>query len=124
LKEWTIDKFEKKLSVHFSPTLTCGYSYIGTAVVSHINCYLVYLLSALTTEELLFSTELKIGSVDAETTTKYIPLLVQKRQTGDYDNVAIAWINDEVGYGAYALKDFQPGDFVVRYGGHLSSFGW
>jgi len=42
------------------------------------------------------------------------------KKTGDEDLV-LAYIDETIGYGIFAGKDYSLGDFVVRYGGYLSN---
>jgi len=43
---------------------------------------------------------------------------VMQEDTGE-SGLVLAWINEEVGWGVYAAKDYLPGDYIVRYGGML-----
>jgi len=90
----SIKAFEKTFGVEFCAYITCGHEYI---------------------EELMFS-GLTI-SPDLEFRKKYLPII--EKSSGD-ENLVLSFINNHVGYGVFAAKDFQEGDFIVRYGGHLT----
>lgn len=55
-----------------------------------------------------------VGEKDEEFRSKY--LSVMEQSSGD-ENLVFAEISDQVGWGAFAARDLQPGDFIVRYGG-------
>jgi hypothetical protein len=51
---------------------------------------------------------------------KYVPFVYEN--SGD-NNVVLAKINDNVGWGVFAARDFKEGEFVVRYGGKITKSG-
>jgi len=87
----TIPQFEQYFKVEFCPFTICTNDYI---------------------EELLFS-GLSIEP-DMEFRQKFVP---QIYDSSNDDNVILAKVNDNVGFGVFAAKDFQEGDYVIRYGG-------
>jgi len=90
----SIQEFEELFQVNFCPVIRCGHEYI---------------------EELMLS-GLSIDP-DIEFRKKFEDILTER--TGDEDLV-LAYIDDSIGYGVFAGKDFTAGEFVVRYGGYLS----
>jgi len=93
IEQWSIQRFEAEFSVTFCPRVLCGLNYI---------------------EELLFS-----GfqlSADVYFREKYLEII---RTTSGDENLILAKVSDEVGYGAFAAKDFNAGDFIVLYGGMI-----
>lgn len=98
IEEINISFFEKLINISFSPFILCSQEYI---------------------EELMFSAighQIENSFKDIDFRKKYFPLIDQS--SGD-DNLILYKINDKVGYGVFAAKDFQVGDFIVRYGGKL-----
>jgi hypothetical protein len=95
LVDLPISQFEEKFKVQFCPKVCCTHDYI---------------------EELMFS-GFSIGERDFEFRGKY-----KKRieETSGDEKLVLAQIDEIVGYGVFALKDFQAGDFIVRYGGCLT----
>mmetsp|Transcript_10370 Transcript_10370/g.14218 ORF Transcript_10370/g.14218 Transcript_10370/m.14218 type:complete len:247 (+) Transcript_10370:3-743(+) len=89
-----VEAFEDYFKVKFTPYIICDQAYL---------------------EELLFS-GLAIDTVDKEFRAKYLETI--HTFSGD-DNLILAKVNENVGWGVFAAKDFQEGDFIVRYGGHL-----
>jgi hypothetical protein len=94
----SIKEFESLFNVTFMPYITSGQEYI---------------------EELFFS-GFSISKPDMQFRKKYFPLIYQS--SGD-ENLVIAKINDQVGFGVFAGKDFQEGDYIVRYGGKITETG-
>lgn len=45
-----------------------------------------------------------------------------EQSTGE-QNLILAEIDETVGYGVFAGKDFEPGSYICRYGGRLSAEG-
>lgn len=80
-----------------------------------IRCTSDYLL------ELMYS-GFSINTVDTEFRKKH-QKHIWEESTGDQHNVILAKIDDRVGYGVFAAKDFEAGDFIVRYGGCLTAEG-
>jgi len=89
-----ISKFEEFFKVEFCPFTTCTNDYI---------------------EELLFS-GLSIQP-DLQFREEYVPQIYNS--SGD-ENLIVSKINDNVGYGVFAAKNFKEGEFVVRYGGRIT----
>src|SRR5690606_24960680 len=90
IEEVPIQAFEEEFNVKFTPYIICDQTYI---------------------EELLFS-GLAIDTIDKEFRAKYLSTIYSF--SGD-ENLILAKVNDNVGYGVFAAKDFQEGDFIVRY---------
>jgi hypothetical protein len=97
IEKCPVSKFEQLFKVKFSPSVICTEDYI---------------------EELMFSS-LSI-SPDLEFREKYSNFMYNT--SGD-ENLILSKISDEVGWGVFAAKDFKEGDFIVRYGGCLTSLG-
>jgi hypothetical protein len=49
--------------------------------------------------------------------------LSQVYQSSGDENLILKKVNDSVGYGVFAAKDFKKGDYIVRYGGELKLAG-
>jgi hypothetical protein len=69
-------------------------------------------------EELLFGGYEAPTKIDMEFREKYLSRL--DLNMGE-DNVIVAYINDEVGWGCYAAKNFKRGEFIVGYLGEFAS---
>lgn len=98
---------ENLLSIHFQPFISCGNEYIEELMFRFVNRIL----------KVKFFSGLSI-TPDLEFRARY-----QKdweSSSGD-ENLVLAKINDHVGWGVFANKDFKEGDFIVRYGGHLTA---
>jgi hypothetical protein len=95
---WPIEKVEIDLKFKFQPVITCGPDYLL---------------------ELLFS-GFVVGKLDMEFRQKYIPQI--EKSSGD-ENLILRFINEDVGWGVFAGKDYQQGDYIVRYGGFLNVKG-
>eukprot|EP01119_Soliformovum_irregulare_P003876 TRINITY_DN14924_c0_g1_i1.p1 TRINITY_DN14924_c0_g1~~TRINITY_DN14924_c0_g1_i1.p1 ORF type:complete len:444 (+),score=108.04 TRINITY_DN14924_c0_g1_i1:44-1333(+) len=93
--EATIQEIEDLLSIQFCRSSICSYEYI---------------------EELMFS-GITIDP-DLDFRKKYHKMMYAS--TGD-ENLILGHINSNVGYGVFAARDFEAGDFIVRYNGHISS---
>ncbi len=92
--EWPVSQFEQFFKVKFCPFIVCTNDYI---------------------EELLFS-GLSIDP-DIEFRRKFVPQIYLS--SGD-ENVILARVNENVGYGVFAAKDFKEGEYIIRYGGCLT----
>lgn len=66
-------------------------------------------------EELLFS-GFQRNEVNTEFRNKYGQYLAN--HSGD-ENLCIAKINDEIGWGVFALRDIRRGELICRYGGEF-----
>eukprot|EP01125_Pyxidicula_operculata_P009995 TRINITY_DN3289_c0_g1_i2.p1 TRINITY_DN3289_c0_g1~~TRINITY_DN3289_c0_g1_i2.p1 ORF type:complete len:328 (+),score=45.27 TRINITY_DN3289_c0_g1_i2:57-1040(+) len=90
----TVQQFESTFNVKWTPYPKCDLDYI---------------------EELMFSG----FTLEKDMTfrEKYNKLIYES--SGD-ENLILAKISDQVGYGVYAKKEFNVGDFIVRYGGFVS----
>lgn len=69
-------------------------------------------------EELLFGGYEAPTKKDMEFRKKYSDLA--ERNAGE-DGIVVAWVNDEVGWGCYAAKEYRLGDFIVAYTGEFVS---
>eukprot|EP01127_Copromyxa_protea_P013049 TRINITY_DN3464_c0_g1_i2.p1 TRINITY_DN3464_c0_g1~~TRINITY_DN3464_c0_g1_i2.p1 ORF type:complete len:285 (+),score=77.95 TRINITY_DN3464_c0_g1_i2:473-1327(+) len=92
LTKWTTSQFEEKMNVKWGQYYKCSQEYIF---------------------ELLFS-GFAVGDKDMKFREKYFPIL--EKTSGD-DNLVLAKISEEVGYGVYAARDFEEDEFIVRYVG-------
>jgi hypothetical protein len=97
IMQWPVSKFEDYFKVGFCPFTSCTNDYI---------------------EELLFS-GLSIEP-DQEFRKQYVPQIYES--SGD-ENLILAKVSDNVGFGVFAAKDFKEGDYIVRYGGRLTKTG-
>lgn len=95
IETWSQLQLEETLQIEYIPYVTCDKDYIF---------------------ELLFS-GFSINEKDENFRKQYIPQIYQC--TGE-ENLILGKINDQVGYGVFAAKDFQEGEFIVRYAGHLT----
>lgn len=95
---WPISKFEETFSVTWMPYFRIDRRYIF---------------------ELMYS-GFTVGEKDMEFRKKYTDVIYNS--SGD-SQLILAFISDQVGYGAFADKDFQVGDFIVRYGGFVQKEG-
>ncbi|KAL6063797.1 SET domain-containing protein [Balamuthia mandrillaris] len=96
--QWPVSEFEKLFSVTFCPFIRCTSDYLL---------------------ELMYS-GFSINTVDTEFRKRH-QKHIWEESTGDQHNVILAKIDDRVGYGVFAAKDFEAGDFIVRYGGCLTA---
>jgi len=96
IDQWDISTFEKTFQVQWCPFPLCTHDYI---------------------EELMFS-GFTIQTVDTEFREKYNKQLEDK--SGD-ENLVLAKIDEKVGWGVFARKPFEKGDYIVRYGGQVVS---
>lgn len=69
-------------------------------------------------EELMFGGYEAPTRKDMDFRKKYADLA--ERNAGEED-IVVAWVNDEVGWGCYAAKEFRLGDFIVAYTGEFVS---
>lgn len=67
-------------------------------------------------EELMFGGYEAPTKKDMEFRKKYSDLA--ERNAGE-DGIVVAWVNDEVGWGCYAAKEYRLGDFIVAYTGEF-----
>jgi len=88
-------EFEKIFNVQWTPYLKCDFYYI---------------------EELLFS-GFSVEEKDMEFRSKYMDIIEQS--SGD-ENLILSKIDDTIGYGVFSNKDYNEGDFIVRYGGFIT----
>jgi len=95
LVQWHVSQFEYEFKVKWTPYFKCDLYYI---------------------EELLFS-GFSVGEKDMDFRKKYGTVI--EKSSGD-ENLILAKIDDTVGYGVFAKKHFQEGDFIVRYGGFIA----
>ncbi|EGG23421.1 hypothetical protein DFA_05553 [Cavenderia fasciculata] len=95
VESWTLDRFERELSIHYDASITASLEYLI---------------------ELCFSS----FQINADQTfrDKYLKMI---ERSGGEENVIVGWISDQVGWGLYANKDFQKGEYIVRYGGRINS---
>ncbi len=98
IEDWIVPEFEEEFKVSYCPNVICSQKYI---------------------EELMFS-GFGISQRDTEFRKQYETVI--EETIGD-ENLVLAFINENVGYGAYAAKNFQPGEFIVKYGGRLTAEG-
>jgi len=94
IEEWPIKKFELLFHTVFTSGIICDHIYI---------------------EELMFS-GLVIDKLDLEFRKKYLPLAYTS--SGD-ENLILAKVNDNIGFGVFAAKNFEIGEYIVRYAGKL-----
>eukprot|EP01126_Amoeba_proteus_P014426 TRINITY_DN1631_c0_g1_i3.p1 TRINITY_DN1631_c0_g1~~TRINITY_DN1631_c0_g1_i3.p1 ORF type:complete len:476 (-),score=100.50 TRINITY_DN1631_c0_g1_i3:154-1581(-) len=92
IDQWPVTKFEEELGVKFGLYYKCTCDYIF---------------------ELLFS-GFSIGQKDILFRNKFLHLL--NHSSGD-ENLILAKIDDKVGYGVFAGKDFEKDEYIVRYVG-------
>lgn len=98
LEPWSIKQFEEKLNITFCALPICGHEYI---------------------EELMFS-GFSVGEKDLDFRRKYEAEMQQS--TGE-ETLILAEIEESVGYGVFAGRNYQPGSFICRYGGYLKLEG-
>jgi len=96
LEELAVSKLEKILDVNYNSEILCDNDYIF---------------------ELMFS-GFSITEPDMKFRETYLPLIYS---SGGDENLILAEVSPNVGFGVFAAKDFQEGDYIVRYGGKLSS---
>jgi hypothetical protein len=94
LEAWPISKFEETMNVTWMPYF-------------HIDRHYLF--------ELMYS-GFAVGEKDMKFREKYGKIIY--KSSGD-SQLILAKISDTVGFGVYAGKSFQVGDFIVRYGGHI-----
>lgn len=90
---WPVPKMEQAFNIKWCPYPKCGLYYI---------------------EELLFS-GFAVGEKDMEFREKYKIIW----ETSGDENLIVSKVDDKVGYGVFAKRDFKEGDFIVRYGGFV-----
>uniref|UniRef100_A0A6B2L7K5 SET domain-containing protein n=1 Tax=Arcella intermedia TaxID=1963864 RepID=A0A6B2L7K5_9EUKA len=92
--EWPLQQFEQQFSVTWTPYFRCDSYYI---------------------EELLFS-GFTVSEKNMDFREKYLGVIFES--SGE-ENLVLGRIDEVVGFGVYAKKDFKEGDFIVRYGGFI-----
>eukprot|EP01120_Amphizonella_sp_Union-15-10_P017612 TRINITY_DN9823_c0_g1_i1.p1 TRINITY_DN9823_c0_g1~~TRINITY_DN9823_c0_g1_i1.p1 ORF type:complete len:417 (+),score=75.77 TRINITY_DN9823_c0_g1_i1:72-1322(+) len=95
IQKWTINQFEQNLKVHWCPGYLCDHDYI---------------------EELMFCGV----SIEKDVSFREKYLKQIEGSSGD-QNLILSKIDDVVGYGVFAKKDFKKEEIIVRYGGFISS---
>eukprot|EP01130_Rhizamoeba_saxonica_P018863 TRINITY_DN9595_c0_g1_i1.p1 TRINITY_DN9595_c0_g1~~TRINITY_DN9595_c0_g1_i1.p1 ORF type:complete len:407 (-),score=95.36 TRINITY_DN9595_c0_g1_i1:21-1160(-) len=95
LSKWSIPQFEENTKTIWTPGYRCRNQYIF---------------------EIMFS-GFTVGEKNEEFRSKYLDTITNS--SGD-ENLILAYINEEVGYGCFAARDFEEGDYIVRYGGCFS----
>ncbi|KYQ91099.1 hypothetical protein DLAC_08005 [Tieghemostelium lacteum] len=93
-EDWSIEQLEKALSIHYCPNVIATNDYLIDLIFSSMD----------------ISPNLKFRN-------KYLKLI---NSSGGEDNVILGYVSDQVGYGLFAGKDFEKGDYIVRYGGMVT----
>lgn len=111
IDDLTTSKFEEYFKVKFTPFPIADSDFIEELLFSG--------LSIKPDHEFRYTSFLHTSN-NASFRKKYVPLVYEN--SGD-NNVILAKINDNVGWGVFAARDFKEGEFVVRYGGKISKTG-
>lgn len=94
IEEWSIEKFDSEFNVRWSPRY-----YISTEYL----------------EELMFS-GFQVGEKDETFRKNYLDKIL--KSTGD-ENIVICYIDEKVGWGAYAGRDFKKDEYIITYTGQF-----
>ncbi|EGC31931.1 hypothetical protein DICPUDRAFT_89443 [Dictyostelium purpureum] len=94
VEDWPLDTVESELNIIYTPRVLSTTDYLV---------------------DLLFSS-LSINP-DIKFRNKYLNRI---NKSGGEENVILGWISEQVGWGLFANRDFQRGDYIVRYGGMIT----
>eukprot|EP01132_Coremiostelium_polycephalum_P010391 gene10391-12762_t len=93
-EEWTLDRIESELNISYCPRVLGSIDYFVDLLFSSFDI-----------------------NPDVKFRNKYLKRIMK---SGGEENVILGWISDKIGWGIYANKDFQRGDYILRYGGMIT----